>query len=249
MAIKLLIILFSLNLISSVYQEEYELIEEYSPYIVAFQSINISSYKIYKYIPSCNNITTTKNIYIHILKEKFNYLYLYQYFDASKIQQDSEGNFINSDFEILLSDDWYQFDIDCGKIYYFIFKHSYNGETLMPFYFKFSFFDDILDTIDISSLFLKSRYLSFLKRTTKEEKYLYSSNEDKYLLISFSKDSNLTIINDNNQTIYEVKTDIDTSKLFEFKKDQKYIINYNVKSASPISFQIYNESDFFKHDF
>ena len=249
MSTKLFIIIFSLTLISSVCQEEYELIEEYIPYILSFQTINKFSYKIYEYTPSCNNMTTTKKVYIHIWKNEFIYLRLYKYSDISKIQQNSEGYFINFDSEIRLSDYLSEIDFECGMTYYLVFKHSYNSEIFRPFYCQFSFFDDILNTIDISSLFLKSRYLAFLKRTTKEEKYLYSSNEDKYLLISFSQGSNLSIIDDNNQTIYEIKADKYMTKVLEFKSGQNYIIDYNAKEHSTISFHIYNESDIFKHDF
>ena len=248
MSTKLLIIIFTLNLFTSLCQQDYEVIEEYIPYIVYFQTVNANSYKIYNYTPSCDNIYT-KKVYINLMKDEYTYIKLYTYYDASKIEQDSEGNFTNHDSEIELKKYLSQIDLDCGKTYYFVFKHTNNGEILKPFYFQFSFSDDILDSIDISSLFLKSRYLTFLKRTEKEEKYIYSSNENKNVLITFSKDSNLSIINDNNQTIYEIKADTSMAKLFEFKSGQKYNINYNVKTTSFISFEIYNESYIFKHDF
>ena len=54
MSTKLLIIIFSLNLISSVCQEEYELIEEYIPYILSFQTIKDF---LIKYI----------NIHLHVI--------------------------------------------------------------------------------------------------------------------------------------------------------------------------------------
>ena len=250
MSAKILIIIFSFILISSICQQEYEFIEEYIPYIVTFQTSNTSFYKIYKYIPSCNNISTIKKVYINLFKEDYTDIYLYKYSDASKIEQDSRGNFINFDMELLLYSYLSQFDSECGITNYFVFKpRNIRRNNLNTLYYQFSFSDDILDTIDISTLFLKSRYLSFLKRTTKDEKYLYSFNEDKYILISFNKEANLSVVDDNNQTIYEVKTDRYMTKLLEFKRDQTYIINYNAKTNSTINFQIYNESDLFKHDF
>ena len=164
---KLLLIIFVLNIISSLIQSEYEIIEDYNPYFEIFNAINIPLYKIYKYKPSCNvKLNSKTNVYIYIESNKE--LYLYKYSNASKIEQDYDGNFINSDKKIYLTQNNNIIkieDLECEKIYYFIFSYLDFVEEYNSYFFEFSFMNENTDIIDISLLLLKSKHLEFIHRT------------------------------------------------------------------------------------
>ena len=90
--------------------------------------MNISTYKIYRYLPPCNGILNiTKNV--TMLIEFNDYFYLYLYSDSSKIEQDSDGNFINTIGSFYLNPNLnnykniYVNNLECGKMYYFVFSY------------------------------------------------------------------------------------------------------------------------------
>ena len=76
---------------------------------------------------------------------------------------------------------------------------------------------------------------------------MYSSNENKYILISTYHcyyNSSITIFENNKRKIYKEAEDI--NELFKFDSGQKYMINYKSScSNSPIHFETYNEANIF----
>ena len=249
---KTFLIIIALDIFFSLCESEYELIEQNIPFLVFSNIMNISTYKIYRYLPPCNGILNiTKNV---TMKIEFNdYFYIYLYSDSSKIEQDSDGNFINSDSNLYLNPNRknnliiYFSNLKCGKMYYFVFSYINIVKDLKLFSFKFLFEDENSEAIDISSLFLKSKHLKFYQA----KNFMYSSNENKYILISTYDcyyNSSLTIFENNKRKIYRETEEI--NELFKFDSGQKYMINYKSKcSDSPIHFEIYNEANIFKHNF
>ena len=106
-----------------------------------------SSYKIYEYIPPCEqdeNLNKTKNIIVKI--DNSNYLNLYIYDNISKIEQNEEGEFINYTYknEIEMEHRKYN-NFICQKDYYLILAHDSLRSSSEFINYHFSIFDEIND--------------------------------------------------------------------------------------------------------
>lgn len=163
---------------------EYEIIKELIPYNKLFTIHQNNQYKIFQYIPLCNETNTSlKTIYAQTTT--FESFILYVYDDFSKIEFTKK---INS--KIIYKKNFYLIillkslpNLSCGKEYYFVISNIYPS--------SFENFCQVLimtkvlnNTIEISSL---SKNLAFYQRKDNEEKFYYSSNEIKYSLIQESK--------------------------------------------------------------
>ena len=79
--------------ISSQPQFEYEIIKELIPYNIIFIEYQTNNYKIFQYIPLCNETNSSlKTIYAQITHDSLIDLFIYD--DLSKIEI-SENKFIN----------------------------------------------------------------------------------------------------------------------------------------------------------
>lgn len=248
-----LLLLLYIFIISMSFQSEfeYEIIKELIPYNILFTIHQNNQYKIFQYIPSCNEANTSlKTIYAQ--STTFEGFILYVYDDFSKIELTKKYQFKNSILRVSLSHKIIEIpDLSCGKEYYFIISII----TLKKFekFCQFSIMSkELNNTIDISSL---SQNLTFYQRTDNEEKFYYSSNETKYALIQVFFHSKLKIVEINETNDENVIIDKQVnffSKIFEFKKNKKYYIYYsliNNQHKTPIIFQLYNNSDYNIYNF
>ena len=206
---------------------------------------NANSFKILKYIPSCENTdtATTKNIYIQINTNDF-----YLYNDFSDIKQNEEYEFIN--YNEKFKNNSNLINVICGKQYYIVYFVKLEEYSTRPgFSAQITILNEDENIIHISPLL--SNYFSFYQKLEKEEKFYYFFSETKYALISFitiDKKSKIKII-ENDNIIYENDTDT-FNKIYEFKKNTNYTIIYKAGDPIfPINFQFYIQPKFFNHDF
>ena len=234
--------------ISSQPQFEYEIIKELIPYNIIFTKYQTNNYKIFQYIPLCNETNSSlTTIYAQITSGSSIDLFIYD--DLSKIEI-SENVFINniSNFEITSINPINEISLSCGKEYYFVIFNPY----LLNFieFCQFSIINKEINKIDISSLSQNSTLTFYVRPNNDKEIFFYSSNETKYILIQLYGFSGLKIVEINETEGENVILDEYNgfiSKLFEFKKDKEYYIYFN--SSSPITFKFYNNTDYNLHNF
>ena len=99
---------------TSIEYEVDETLKELVPNNFYFYYNSFNYFKILKYIPSCDNNSTTKNVYLQFDKGE-----LYLYYNFSDIKQNEKYEFINyneylGDYSNLLN------NLICEKEYYFV---------------------------------------------------------------------------------------------------------------------------------
>ena len=135
---------------------------------------NSSSFKIFKYIPSCEKNIKTKNVYI----QTNNRLYLYD--DFSNIEKNEYNRILGGSSNFVQN-------LTCGKEYYFV---SYPGQNILLKFYQIL----ILNEDEIINLSPLSHSISFQPRIqNKEEKFYYYYKESKKVLISFYQKSKIQI--------------------------------------------------------
>ena len=242
--------------ISSQPRFEYEIIKELIPDNIIFTKYQTNNYKIFKYIPLCNEIDSSlKTIYAQITNDRLIDLFIYD--DFSKIEI-SENKFINyiSNFEITSNNPINEISLSCGKQYYFVIFKAVLTNFLEFCQFSIISEENYIDNIDISSLSQDSILTFYVRPNNNEEKeiFFYSSNETKYILIQLYHNSYLKIVEINEteseNVIFDERQEF-FSKLFEFKKDRKYYIYYEPIDhiETPIIFNLYNNIDYNYHNF
>ena len=173
--------------------------------------LDITSFKIFKYIPSCENNILTKNIYAQIKNGE-----LYLYYDFTNIKQDEENMFINFNEHFIQHSNLIS-NLNCGEEYYFVY--FVRGKTTV----NFSIYNCQMvirnqdeNIININPLL--SNYFSFLQKIqNKEEKIYYYYNQTQYVLISFYSQIYKIQIIENNTIIYDNETKTFFEQ-YEFKK-------------------------------
>ena len=197
---------------------------------------NSSSFKIFKYIPSCEKNIKTKNVYVQTDKR------LYLYDDFSNIEKHKYNRSLGDSSNFVKN-------LTCGKEYYFV---SYPGQKILLDLYKILIINED-ETINLSPL---TNSISFIQRIkNKEERFNYYYNESKKVLISFYQYSKIKIIMNDSSIICKEETFSDFFKVYEFKENTHYTIFFNVSSDfylisnSQINFQFYDNEQFFKHDF
>ena len=225
--------------ISLEYEVDETLIESVPKYYYHF---SFNSFKIFKYIPSCEDNIKTKNVYV----QTDGILYLYS--DFSNIKQDESSKFINynkhlGEYSNLVT------DLTCGKDYYFVLSINIEGYEIVINRNQITIINQDENIINLSPLL--SNYFSLYPRTEKEEIFYYSFNETKYVLITFNPKSKIQIF-ENESIIYENETE-NFFKYYEFKENINYTITYKcleiIDTFYSINFQIYSQPKFFEHDF
>ena len=245
------LIYFFLYLIPSFSLSENELIENDIIYNIKFEKSNLSSYKIFKYKPKCTDDSIDSiyapDTFLQMVSDSLTSFYLYD--NYSKIIQDKEGNFIDYilNYNFQKSMGWLHI-LHCDKIYYFVFSKSYPYVETFPAYTKFSIRIENQDNfIDISSLFQITDSLMFFQSYTEGGNFIYLANDTNMVLINFTENSELIIIENNKTIIYNNKTR-DFSQSFEFKKNKHYYIHYQSEDFdSPIYFQLIKQNNY-KHN-
>ena len=224
----------------------YESIKEFAPHKFIFNQMNNNSFKIFEYIPFCNNnLNSTKNIYVHVQNSQNDLLYLYD--DYSKIKQNERGYFINYNGSNIIQNTLLKFEnLICKKKYYFVIYKYEN--ILIPSFVKLFIIDKECNNITLSPSL--SQNFNFLKKINNiEDTFNYYYNKTKLVLINLKGAKHLKIL-ENNKTIYDNNETNSLSKIFEFKKYTYYYILYNAShSKSQINFQFLDESKFIKHNF
>ena len=153
--------------ISLEYEVDETLIESVPKYYYHF---SFNSFKIFKYIPSCEDNIKTKNVYV----QTDGILYLYS--DFSNIKQDESSKFINynkhlGEYSNLVT------DLTCGKDYYFVLSINIEGYGIVINRNQITIINQDENIINLSPLL--SNYFSLYPRTEKEEIFYYSFNETK----------------------------------------------------------------------
>lgn len=228
--------LLIIDILSKTYHYEYEKIEELISYNIIAEFELELYYKIFQYIPICNdNNNSTKNIYFQFVGKSTSY-YLYKYSNFSKIFINQYNNFINYDeyHSLFLRPSILFENLICGKDYYFIISRKIYSIT-NPELFQISVVDADIDTINISNL--PSPYLTIIPRNENEEIFFYYSNETKYILIHFSDTAQFKIVE--NITVIEEIEKSEISKLYEFKNNCKYYISYKADTIALIMTQLF----------
>ena len=237
----IVLLLISLLPISFQIDTKYENTDELVKYDMMFCP---NDYKLFRYIPSCSN--SFLNIYIQSIFNHFSLICFYLYDDISKIKQDENGDFIDFIYEHFVEKNNIKIgNLTCGKEYYFLI---YNYEDCTNF-LQFSLLTEEHEIIDISSL---QNYSVFFQREEKEETFFYSSEETKNIQINLFEQSNLKIIekNEKNENIIIEQEVSNYSEYFTFEKNKKYYIYFLTKDFdSPISFKVFNDTNYFKHNF
>ena len=228
----------------------FEIIEEFVTKYVIFDIIDFNAFKIFKYIPQCEETTKhNKNINVQIIMDFIN-MNLYLYDNYNDIEQDALAKFVHyTDFRKIVERDFYTFEsfsnLTCGKEYFFVTSLALNRIECNHKYFQFSVIDTSTDKIKITPV-ISDRF-SIISRKSKEI-IEYSHNETKYASFFFSYSSKVTILK-NNEVIYDKKekepSHIDS---VEFEKNQNYSIYLEENGNPLIMIQLFNESKFFKVD-
>ena len=236
--IKLLLLIVYIFSTSSIEYKIFGTVKESITKVFYHQTFDY--YTILKYIPSCENNITTKNIYTQ-----------------SNSRSDLYHNFSDigctEQFISLSSGNNLVKNLICGKEYYFTFTlYDYPDKEVNMAPFELTIINEDDNILNISPLL--SNYYSFSQRTKKEEIFYYFSNERKYAYIIFNQHSKLKII-ENDNIIYDNETENFFEK-YEFKEKTNYTIIYQLtefvpydQKIHPINFQFYDEPKYFKHDF
>lgn len=183
-----LLIIFTSNFYVISPNYTFELIEELIPKNITLEETNLNSFKIFKYIPSCQkNENYTKGIYLQTLtspcKETYYHIYIYDNF--SKIAQNSKFQFINSiDVKkIFRMEESFLFsDLNCTKEYFFVISISILYSKISDFPYLIS---QIFNIIDAKNDIIKispesSDIFSFHQRNdSRQETIFYSFKEKK----------------------------------------------------------------------
>ena len=230
----------------------FEPIEELIPKTAIFETSDFNSYKIYRYIPSCSGTNISpKNIYIQILGgSQSDFIYVFFYDNYEKIAQDKDSFFTNfigkvkyiSSFNIANSILFS--DLNCNQEYYIVISDTQpNPDTIVS-----GFIVNVIDA-DIGNITLSpelSDFFSFHKRKDKEEIILYSFNETKYGLFSFSTKAQVKIFK-NNELFYNKEDE--PKKVLLLEKNENYTIYFNSENQNFFSLQLFNEPPDFKYDY
>ena len=228
----------------------FELIEEFITKYVIFDIIDFNAFKIFKYIPQCEESTKhNKNINVQIVMDYVT-MDLYFYDNFNDIEQDVLGIFVNytDSREIFWRDDYTieSFsNLTCGKEYFFVTSLTSNYIKYNDIYFQFSVIDTSIDKIKISPV-ISDRFTIIARKS--KEIIEYSHNETKYASFFFSYITKVTILK-NNEVIYD-KKEKEPSYIdpVEFEKNQNYSIYFEGNGSPLISIQLFNEPKFFKVD-
>ena len=253
----LLLLTISLCIFTISLENEYiiEPITELVPKNFVFDGYNTNSFKIFHYIPSCEDKEEiSKNISFQVSKSDFLVDYdkviLYLYEDLSEIKQDENSKFINYKEIYIGIYNKIKINLKCENDYYFVYS-VISTETqnyqfrIGPFAFQIVILNEENKFISLSPS-LSDHYSFYLKENSE---FFYSHNETKYALIGFKDEGKIKIIENDNNTIYENKTKY-YSSIIEFKKNNKYTIICNsTKDDSLFSVIFFDEPKFFKHDF
>ena len=227
----------------------YDSIYELIPKNIIFET-NHYSYKIFKYIPSCNinKFNSKNNIYVQLSLEPLNTIFLYIYTDFSDISQDINSIFINYDslYKISYSSSILLTNLVCGQEYYFVFYKIPEDITDYPFYGEVTVIDGTKDFIEITAGL--SDHYSIYQRTEKEEQFSYTYTTRKYALINFNGLGRLKIV-ENENILYDNES-LSFSEIYEFKENTVYTITYKTDSLiTPINFQFFDQPKTFKFDY
>ena len=223
----LIIFIFQAFTISCNYS--FESIEELIPKTGIFETRDSNSYKIYRYIPSCSGTNIYhKNIYLQILSGGQADIYAFLYDNYEKIAQNKDSFFINFIGEekyishlaesILIS------DLNCNQEYYIVISIAEPYPDIIVSGFIFNVIDADIGNITLSPQL--SDFFSFHKRKDKEEIILYSFNETKYGLFSFSTNAQVQIFK-NNEHFYSKEHE--PKKVLLLEKNENYTIYFNYK--------------------
>ncbi len=252
-----LLIIFTSNFYVISPNYTFELIEELIPKNITLEETNLNSFKIFKYIPSCQkNENYTKGIYLQTLtspcKETYYHIYIYDNF--SKIAQNSKFQFINSiDVKkIFRMEESFLFsDLNCTKEYFFVISISILYSKISDFPYLIS---QIFNIIDAKNDIIKispesSDIFSFHQRNdSRQETIFYSFKEKKNALIVFSSNANVKILK-NDKIIY-VKGKNDYKKEILFEQNENYTILFmGYPNQNFFSLQLFNEAPISKYDF
>ena len=236
--------------------EEYtiEPITELVPKNFVFDGYNTNTFKIYHYIPSCEDKDKINKIFFQVSKRDSvtyrNSEILYLYEDHLEIKQDENSNFINYKEIYKSINREKKISIKCQNEYYFVYSVISNENqnyqyNIGPFAFQIVILNEENNFISLSPS-LSDHYSFYLKEYTE---LFYSYNETKYALIGFEDEGKIKIIENDNNTIYENKTK-SYSSIIEFKKNNKYTIIFNnTNDYSLFSVKFFDEPKFFKHNF
>ena len=236
--------------------EEYtiEPITELVPKNFVFDGYNTNTFKIYHYIPSCEDKDKINKIFFQVSKSDSvtyrNSEILYLYEDHLEIKQDENSNFINYKEIYKSINREKKISIKCQNEYYFVYSVISNENqnyqyNIGPFAFQIVILNEENNFISLSPS-LSDHYSFYLKEYTE---LFYSYNETKYALIGFKDEGKIKIIENDNNTIYENKTK-SYSSIIEFKKNNKYTIIFNnTNDYSLFSVKFFDEPKFFKHNF
>ena len=189
-----------INTISLESDFNYETIVELVPKTFFFDGLNTDSFKIFQYIPSCEqSVNLNKKILLKVtLSENIirNYkLYLYKEF--TDIRQNENEEFINYKESHTNFYDDLPFNLQCEKEYYFVFSGISKEDQnyyyrIGPFAFQIVILNKEEDTINISPTL--SDHYSFSQALNMERKYYYSHNETKYVLICSKNEGKIKIL-------------------------------------------------------
>ena len=231
----------------------YEIIEELIPKTIIFDTKDLYFFKIFKYIPLCQeNENYKKDIYLQTLSKYHHTTLIYIYDDFSKIAQNNNFKFINyiNYFYINTLEISFLFsDLNCKKEYFFVLSYYYDDYSHSD-YPEFSgiLFNIIDAKIDIINLTPElSDIFSFHQRNkTQREIIFYSHKEKKNCLINFSIYAKIQIFK-NGDIIYEKKED-EYKKEILFEKNENYTIYFMGYNNNFFSLQLFNETPILKYD-
>ena len=177
---KILLLLFILQLYNISSNYTYESIKEIIPKYFIFKTLEFLSFKIFQYIPLCTDlklINTNKNIYVQILTSQ--YMDLYMYDNYTLIEQDEKAYFINykEKKNIHDSNSFFFSNLICEKDYYFVISMASKNPSYLNY--KNAQFAILDEKNDIKLSPLLSDSFSIHQRKNKEIIF-YSYNETKY---------------------------------------------------------------------
>ena len=231
-----------------------ELIEELVPKYAVFDTIDINTFKIYKYIPSCTeNSNHNKSIYVQAALKLFDYLELYLYDNFESIEQDNKASFVNHIDYRIMNCDWGQYstelysNLTCDKEYFFVASNAGNYITYYSTYFQIRIVDASIDEINISPL-LSNDFEIYQRRPKEIINYVY--NETKYAYFFFGNKAEVEILKNNTVIFYKEKEkSILDLQSIEFEKNENYTIYFEGNGEPFMSIQFFDEPKFFKVDF
>ena len=213
-----------------------------------------NSFKIYEYIPILNNdlnvVNETKSIYIKIYASSSLDIFIYD--NYSKIEQDSDGIFINYIDELPYHDRFKKLEnLICNKAYYFVLfneEFRYN----QPVDYQFFILDEINNIIRLNPSL--SSDFNFFQTSNKPMKFNYKYENNKITLIRLSGKIKLQIF-ENDKLIYNHDTSRSYTLLnYTFIKNKEYNIIFedlsnSDKERSTIYFQFFDDEKYLKYNY